>query len=278
MGRIKLSIHPLFLLFAGYYLLTNRILEFVISTIVAVIHELGHSFVALSRGYVLNKIVLMPYGAVVKGNIKGLKFIDQAEIALAGPLLNLGVTIFFVSLWWFFPEIYAYTDIVAFSSLSMAVVNLIPAYPLDGGRVLTSLISLKFGEKVGVKTSKIIGLVLGVALIGLFVWTAIDVANYSILLFAIFVIVGSLNMERENEYVKMYSVLKKDNLKRGVNYHLFAVEKQTTIRNLIRLVDSRSVNCAVVFDNGEKVAILYQKQLERLLLTASIYDKIGEHL
>ena len=123
MGSINLSVHPLFYVFGFYYALTGRIFVFVIYTVCAVLHELGHSFVATSAGYRLNKITLMPFGAVVSGNVEGLKFLDEIAIALAGPFLNLAIGVFFVAVWWVYPESYAYTDIVAEANFSMALVN-----------------------------------------------------------------------------------------------------------------------------------------------------------
>ena len=86
MGGINLSVHPLFYVFGVYYALTGKIFVFAIYTITAVLHELGHSFVASNAGYRLNKITLMPFGAVVRGDIDGLKFSDEIKIALLSSL------------------------------------------------------------------------------------------------------------------------------------------------------------------------------------------------
>ena len=98
MGRINLYIHPLFFLFGVYYALTGRIFIFVICTVSAIIHELGHSFVANNKGYILNKITLMPFGAIVSGDIDGIRPKDELAIAFAGPFINLLVGVFFVAL------------------------------------------------------------------------------------------------------------------------------------------------------------------------------------
>ena len=97
MGSIKLKIHPLFYLFGLYYALTGKILIFLVCTITAIVHELGHSIVAGERGYKLNKITLMPFGAVVKGESTELAFNDELVIALAGPMLNFIIAVFFVA-------------------------------------------------------------------------------------------------------------------------------------------------------------------------------------
>ena len=85
MAKLRLSIHPLFFIFGLYFAITGRVFVFLTYTVVAVIHELGHSVAAARLGYRLNRIVLMPYGAVVSGDIKDLSFRDEIEVALAGP-------------------------------------------------------------------------------------------------------------------------------------------------------------------------------------------------
>ena len=99
MAGIKLSIHPLFFVLGFFYAITGQIFIFIICTATAVVHELGHSFVSASLGYRLNKITLMPFGAVVVGNIEGLRFRDQVKVAIAGPLINVAVSLFFIATW-----------------------------------------------------------------------------------------------------------------------------------------------------------------------------------
>ena len=68
MGSIRIKIHPLFILLFIYSAFTSKILIFLVCTLTAVAHELGHSIVAEIKGYKLNKITLMPFGAIVQGN------------------------------------------------------------------------------------------------------------------------------------------------------------------------------------------------------------------
>ena len=78
----------------------GKTLIFVVYTLSALLHEIGHSIVAGNLGYTLNKITLMPFGAVVRGDIEGLRCVDQIKIAIAGPLLNLAIAFFFIATWW----------------------------------------------------------------------------------------------------------------------------------------------------------------------------------
>ena len=55
MGRLKVSIHPLFFIFGLYFALTGKVFSFLIFTLTAVIHEFGHAFVSDRLGYCKNQ-------------------------------------------------------------------------------------------------------------------------------------------------------------------------------------------------------------------------------
>ena len=279
MGSINLSIHPLFYLLGFYYAITGKILIFVICTVTAVIHELGHSLVAGNLGYKLNKITLMPFGAVVSGNINGLKFSDEIKIALAGPIINLAVGLLFIAFWWIYPEFYAYTDIIVSTNLSMAIVNLLPIFPLDGGRILFCFFADKIGYDKSFIINKVTGGVFSLLLLTLFVVGLIKgMTNFSLLFFSLFVCFGTFSRERENKYVKIFSVLSKDNLKRGMPIKRYAVDKDIEIKKLVGILDSRAVNELVVYENDKKILSLSQEKIEKVIERANIYSKLSENL
>ena len=78
------------------------------SAIVAIQHECAHAFAAAKLGYKLNKIVLMPFGAIIDGDMSGISFKDELLVAACGPLCNLCTAIFFIALWWLKPTMYAF--------------------------------------------------------------------------------------------------------------------------------------------------------------------------
>jgi len=278
MGGISLTIHPLFYVFGFYYALTGRIFVFVIYTVSAVLHELGHSFVASGAGYKLNKITLMPFGAVVKGNIDGLKFADEIKIALAGPFLNLAIGLFFVACWWIYPESYAFTDVVAEANFSMALVNFLPIFPLDGGRVLWAFLSMKIGEKKAETTCKVVGAIFSVLLVTAFVLTLFFEPNFSLLLFSLFVVSGAFGRARKNKYVKIFSCVTEEKLFRGMPIKIQAVSSKTTLKRLVNMLDLNAVNRVEVYEGREKIAVLSQKNLEEIIEKGEIYSPIEKFL
>ena len=278
MEKLKLTIHPLFFVLGFIYALCGRIFLFAVYTLSAVVHELGHSIVAENRGYRLKQITLMPFGAVVKSSGGKLRYKDEVAIALAGPFVNLAVGLFFVAVWWIFPEIYAWTDVVAEANFSLAIVNLIPAYPLDGGRVVNSIIALKFGEQKSIKICKLMSLVFAICLSILFVLTLFYSPNFSLLLFASFVLFGVFNKDKDCVYIKMKTVFSLDNLKRGIEYKKFAVDKSVKLNRIMKIIDKNAINEVVVFDGGKAVAKISQEQLNQMIEKADIYTSVENFL
>lgn len=276
MGRIRLKIHPLFFAFGFYYAFTGRIFVFIIYTFTALMHELGHSFVSEGLGYRLNNITLMPYGAVASGNIDGLKLLDEIKIALAGPLLNLAVALFFIATWWIFPEGYTFTDTAVTANLSVALINFIPAYPLDGGRVLSATLSLAMGKKKARVLCSALGLGLGAGLFALFICSLFYTFNLSLLFFSAFIILGALDRKKENVYISVYSAFSQENLKRGLPYKKQALDKSVSIKKLISVLESNCVNEIVVFSDGKEIAVLKQNRILEIINSASIYDKLEQ--
>ena len=278
MGCINLSVHPLFFAFGVYYELTGRIFIFVIYTLSAVIHELGHSMAAANSGYKLNKITLMPFGAVVSGNIDGLNLKDQIKIALAGPFINLAIGLLFVASWWIYPESYAFTDVVAEANFSMAIVNFLPIFPLDGGRVLSAVLKGAFGGEKAQTICKITGGVLAIILFAGFVTTVFYQINLSLLFFSLFVLFGAFGKSKDNKYIRLYSSLDKERLSRGVEIKRFAVHKTTTVKRLMAVMDESAVNEAAVFDGQQVVASLTQAKINQIIENGDLYSPIEKYI
>ena len=125
----RISIHPLFLLTGIWYCFIGRLPIFFLSAIVALQHECAHAFAAAKLGYRLDRVVLMPYGAVIDGDLKGLTLKDEVFVAACGPLANLATSALFVALWWVFPSLYPYTDTACYASAFIGLLNLLPTIP-----------------------------------------------------------------------------------------------------------------------------------------------------
>lgn len=239
-------IHPLFLLVGVWYAFTGKLFLFFISALVAVQHELAHAFAAAKLGYRLNAVVLMPFGAIIDGDLECLRLKDEISVAAWGPLCNLITAAFFVAIWWLAPTVYAFTDTVVQASLSVALVNFLPAYPLDGGRILKCALTRAYAksnpdastaERNAAKVCKIASMVCSTLALGAFLLTCLrGEANFSLLTFGIFLLVGAFgNKDNSAVYARLdFSV--SDVLKNGAEIRRVAVPHTLPVKDALKFL------------------------------------------
>lgn len=107
-------------------------------------HELAHSLVAIGQGEKVRSITLFIFGGVAQITKEPDRAIKEFFMAIVGPLSSLAIASAFGVLWLavrgFSQPVGALTRYLAIINVSVAFFNLIPGFPLDGGRVLRALI------------------------------------------------------------------------------------------------------------------------------------------
>lgn len=107
------------------------------------VHELGHSLLALRNGIPVRSITLFIFGGVAQIAQEPRSPGAEFRIAIAGPLASLGLAALFGGLWLFdqgISYLAAPSIWLARINLMLALFNMIPGFPLDGGRVLRALV------------------------------------------------------------------------------------------------------------------------------------------
>ena len=111
-------------------------------------HELMHSIVAQRYGIKVRQIILFIFGGVSEIPEEARDFRKEFRIAVAGPLMSFAIAGGFAGLWWLimqsgaspqFPTVSVLEGVLLYGAIINALVgafNLIPAFPLDGGRIL----------------------------------------------------------------------------------------------------------------------------------------------
>lgn len=142
-----------------------------------VLHELGHSFVALHYGIGVRRILLMPIGGMAE--MDGIPRQPRREflMTLAGPAVNFVL----VGLLW--PVVHALPDEVPLYSLSglafqlyianivMGVFNLVPVFPMDGGRIFRAILATRLPYLRATWWAAMVGKVLSlVGILVMFFW------------------------------------------------------------------------------------------------------------
>jgi Zn-dependent protease/CBS domain-containing protein len=166
-----------------------------------VLHEYGHSLVAQRLGIEIHDITLLPIGGVARLKSLPTRPMDEVKIAIAGPLVNVVLAPIFFGVALLLGsspldaanilqggnslgQIFAYLGLI---NVALVVFNLIPAFPMDGGRVLRGLLATRLGPVRATDISSAIGQFFALAffLIGLLG------GNYLLALVGVFIFFGA---------------------------------------------------------------------------------------
>ena len=275
MGKLNFKIHPLFYIIGIYFVFTGKVFSFLVYTISALIHELGHSIMAQKCGYKLVNVTLMPFGAVVRGDISGMCYQDEIKVALAGPVVNLFISVCLVALWWVFPESYPYTELAVTAGFALCVINLLPAFPLDGGRILLCTLSTFLKRKTAILICKIVGGVLFALFFTLFIFSLFIGVNPSLLLFAIFMLLGVLDSGRENRFVRLYQSIGESSLRNCKKIKTLAVCEDFTVKKLYAKIDGGFLYRIYVYHkDGRLKRILEPHDVIEIISTRSFNERL----
>ena len=139
---LQIKVNLQIFLFIVIFALTHQIEIYGWIMLFAFIHELGHMLAGIILKLKPKSLNLMPLGISVTFETyeyKKLIEIKKIAIALAGPLTNLIICLITT-----FLDIDIITkELITYSNILIALFNLIPLYPLDGGRILKGIINLK---------------------------------------------------------------------------------------------------------------------------------------
>jgi stage IV sporulation protein FB len=142
------------------------------------LHELGHAIAARRYGISTPDITLYPIGGLARLSRIPEKPLEEVVIALAGPAVNLAIAAILLAFGarltldvnQFATYGEAFMSRLAVVNLSLLGFNLIPAFPMDGGRVLRALLALRIGRARATQIAARIGqfLAFGFAAYGLY--------------------------------------------------------------------------------------------------------------
>ena len=259
-GAFRVRVHPLFLAAGVLSAFTGQLLLFLSAVLAALEHEFAHSIAARSEGYCLDKILLMPYGAVISGDLSGIPPKAEAKVLLAGPLANAFTALAFAALWWLFPETYPYTEAAAEVSLSLFLVNLLPAYPLDGGRLLLLLLT-PLGEPRARLISRIAAFLTAGGIFALFVLSLFSSPNVSALLFALLLFAGNFG----GGSYRRIAFSRGRTFSRGVEEKRVVLSAGRTAGECVRYLREDKYLVLIVYEDGEYLGELTEGELFAVL-------------
>jgi len=223
-----------------------------------VLHEYGHALTARKYGIKTRDITLYPIGGVARLERMPDRPIEELWVALAGPAVNIviaGILFLYLVLTNNLSPITSMSltggsllERLMTVNVFLAVFNLIPAFPMDGGRVLRALLALKLEYVQATQIAATIGQ--GIALlfgfIGLF-------TNSFLLFIALFVWIGAA---QEASTVQVRHSLGGIPITRAMQTDFQTLVPSDTLARVVELILAGSQQDFPVMENGRVIGIL----------------------
>lgn len=228
------------------------------------LHELGHYLTAKKLGYKLSKFSLSAYGVSLSYFDEKIDFKEEVIIALAGPLTNIMSAIFVCGIWWIFPTTYFFTSQFVFCSVVLGLINLLPAYPLDGGRIFTNISHSLLKEQTSKKITFFFNLMMIILFSTLFVLSCFKDFNPTLLLFSIFLVGGLVEFKNATSYEKINIFHKpKKNFSKT---EVLSVNADTKLSELVKKITSSKTTIFYLQTEKGKTIFLSEKLILKLIL------------
>jgi Zn-dependent protease len=232
------------------------------------LHELGHCLMALQYGVRVQDITLLPIGGVARLENATLRPGHEALIALAGPLVNVAILVALFPLMLLLGVLTGnnslvdyvnYIDDVApggllvylfFTNVMLVLFNLLPAFPMDGGRVLRAGLSIVTGREQATKFAVALGQVLAVLMGIIGIWQH----DYLLPLVSIFIIVAAY---AEGRAVRLESAMRRLRVGQFALWDMGGISAHHPLTYALR-GGPRDV---VVTENNRVIGMLWRHQL-----------------
>ena len=268
---IDVFVHATFLLLIGWvgysYWLEHGTLAKVVEGILfilalflcVVLHEYGHALTARKYGIKTRDITLYPIGGVARLERMPDKPIEELWVALMGPAVNVVIAVILFTILYLSgsPAPITYLTITSGSflarlmtvNISLVLFNLIPAFPMDGGRVLRALLAMRMEYVRATQVAANVGQ--GLA----FIFGFIGLFNNPFLLFiAFFVWIGA---SQEASMVQMKNSLSGIPVTRAMLTDFKKLAPHDTLSQVVDLILAGSQHDFPVLDaNGSVIGIL----------------------
>jgi Zn-dependent protease/predicted transcriptional regulator len=234
-----------------------------------VLHELGHALTAKKFKIQTQRITLLPIGGVAMLDKMPDKPKQELLVALAGPAVNVVIALLLLlivpikSYLLLEPEeieqflnttgSQSFLFYLFVANIMLVVFNSIPAFPMDGGRVLRALLAMTMDRvkatNIAARTGQVFAVIFFI--LGLFF-------NPFLILIALFIFIGAYG---ENQMVRQTALLEGHKVKEAMLTNITLLEPENTVQEVIDILLSGTEKNFIVALNNKIVGILYHKDI-----------------
>jgi Zn-dependent protease/predicted transcriptional regulator len=241
---------------------------FILSLFLCVtLHELGHALAARRYGILTKDITLYPIGGVARLEKMPEKPQQELVVALAGPAVNFLITLLLI------PVLLNFTwdiddnakvliigptnflPMLGILNVWLALFNLIPAFPMDGGRVLRALLAMRMDRVKATQIAAGIGklLAFGFVVTGFYL-------NPFLIFIGLFIILGA---NAEEQMVKTQALLVDLKAKDALMTNYLALDKLLPISHAVKLLLDGQAKSFLITENNQPYGVISSNDIVR---------------
>lgn len=243
------------------------------------LHELGHSITAQRLGIPVREIVLLPLGGVALLARNPSKAWQELVIAAAGPLVNVVIAAALLLVTGtaiaagridpsalqlqpsgLDPSLPSLLQWLIAANIALVLFNLIPAFPLDGGRIFRALLAMAFGfpraTRIAATVGQLIAIVLGVY--------GFSTGSWGLMLVALFVFFGAGQENAEGQARTMLTTLRVGD---AYNRHALTLTITDRVSQVVRYILTSYQPDFAVVQGGRPIGIVTRDDVLRALAT-----------
>ncbi|MFA5676312.1 MAG: site-2 protease family protein [Christensenellales bacterium] len=221
------------------------------------LHEWAHVITAAAFGMTITQMELFPFGCAARMQCFAVSRSKELIVAAAGPAANMAAAsaVYFINKYGFAISI---ADKLIAANLALAAVNMLPALPLDGGRIARSLFASFLGYKRATRLTAAAGIFFSAVMLAVGIVAAASGAfNPTIFIMAFFLCLAAIKELKTAPYTlirdfsgKRTSIEKRKTL----NINRFAAMQSQTLNEIMREFEAGKYNIVTVLDKNLGVA------------------------
>lgn len=277
---LKTKVHPTLWFVVAISVVTAHFMEMLMLMIIIFVHELGHAVCAQFFNWRIKSIQLLPFGGTLETEEYGNKSLkEDMLVVLAGPIQHIwlmGVA-YALHVLSFFPndlfQTFLYLNIILF------LFNLLPIWPLDGGRLLFIGMALSYSFIEAQTYTLYISAAF--AIIIFLTWIIVEPFNLNAWMIALFISISLILEWRQRYYAFMRFLLQRHygNSKDLTKLKSIRVDENVPIYKVLEQFQRGCKHPIIVVKNGKESATLDETEILHAYFSEKMTDgKIGDLL